>query len=51
MNEEEGIELVVKAIRAAIERDIGSGGKKIEVAVIDDNGYRQISESEMKRFL
>lgn len=51
MSEEEGIELIVKAISAAIERDIGSGGKNIEIAVIDDKGYRKIPQSEVKKFL
>jgi proteasome beta subunit len=50
MTQEEGITLVVKAIKAAIERDIGSGGKRFEVAVIDKNGYREISKEELKRF-
>lgn len=50
MTVEEGIALVVKSIKAAIERDIGSGGKNIEVAVIDKNGYREIPEEEVKRY-
>ena len=47
---DEGIELVVKSIKAAIERDIGSGGKNFEVAVIDKNGYREIPKEQLKRF-
>lgn len=50
MTIDEGIELVVKSIKAAIERDIGSGGKNLEVAVIDKNGYREIPKEELKRF-
>jgi len=50
MTIDEGIELVVKAIKAAIERDIGSGGKNFEVAVIDKNGYREIPTEQLKRF-
>jgi proteasome beta subunit len=47
---EDAIKLVVKAIKAAIERDIGSGGKRIEVAVIDKNGYKLLSEQELKKY-
>ena len=50
MTIDEGIELVVKSIKAAIERDIGSGGKNLEVAVIDKNGYREIPKEQLKRF-
>ena len=48
---EDAIKLVVKAVKAAIQRDIASGGKTIEVAVIDKNGFRKISEREMKKYL
>lgn len=51
MTVEEAIALVLKAIKVAIERDIGSGGKNFEVAVIDKNGYRELSQQELKRFL
>jgi proteasome beta subunit len=42
MNVDEAVQLVVKAIRTAIERDIASGGKEIQVAVIDRNGFREL---------
>jgi proteasome beta subunit len=51
MTTEEAIALVIKAIKAAIERDIGSGGKGFSVAVIDKNGYRELSEQEIKKYL
>ena len=51
MSVEEAIALVVKAIKAAIERDIGSGGKDIQVAVIDKNGFRELSKQEMKKYM
>ena len=50
MTIEDAIKLIIKAIRAAIERDIGSGGNKIEVAVIDKNGYRELSEQDLKKY-
>jgi proteasome beta subunit len=46
----DAIALIIKAIRAAIERDIGSGGKNIEVAVIDKSGFKQLSEQELKKY-
>jgi len=50
MTTEETIALVIKAIKVAIERDIGSGGKGFEVVIIDKNGYRELSQQELKRF-
>jgi len=47
---EEAIPLVIKAVKVAIERDIGSGGKGFEVAVVDKNGYRKLSQQEIKKF-
>ena len=41
---EEGAKLVVRAIRAAMERDIASGGKGIDVAIINKEGLRIRSE-------
>ena len=43
---EEGGKLAVRAIRAAIERDIGSGGKAIDVAVINKDGIK-ITRNEL----
>jgi len=37
---DEASKLAVKAIRSAIERDIGSGGKAIDVAVINKDGIK-----------
>jgi len=48
---EEAIKLAVKAIKAAIERDIGSGGKGFNVAVIDKNGFKELSKQELKKYL
>ncbi len=44
ISEKEAIELVKKAIKAARERDIATGGKKIVIAVIDKKGYREFEE-------
>ena len=46
MSVDDAVALVRKAIRAAIERDIASGGKNIQVAVIDKNGFREIKDSK-----
>ncbi len=48
LTQKDAISLVYRAIKAAIERDIGSGGKGILLAVIDDKGYREIPEKELK---
>lgn len=48
ISQKEAISLVYKAIKSAIERDIGSGGKGILIAVIDDKGYREVPEKELK---
>jgi proteasome beta subunit len=51
MTVEEAIALIIRAIKTAIERDIGSGGKEIQVAVIDKNGFRELSKQELKKYL
>jgi proteasome beta subunit len=51
MEVNDAIALVVKAIKCAIQRDIASGGKDIQVAVIDKNGYRELSAQEMKKYM
>jgi len=44
MSIEEGKELAIRAIKAAIERDIGSGGKAIDVAIITKDGVKITTE-------
>jgi proteasome beta subunit len=51
MTTDEATALVIRAIKTAIERDIGSGGKEIQIAVIDKNGYRDLSKQDMKKYL
>jgi proteasome beta subunit len=45
---EEGKKLAVRAIKAAIERDIASGGRGIDVAVIDEKGFRMLEKKEVE---
>lgn len=49
MKVEEAKKLVVRAIKAAVQRDIASGGSGINVAVIDSKGFRMVSEEEAKK--
>jgi proteasome beta subunit len=44
----EGAALAIRAIKVAIERDIGSGGRGFTVALITKDGYRELSEAEIK---
>jgi len=46
---EEGKKIAAKAIKAAVERDIASGGKGIDIAVIDKNGFRLLKDSEIEK--
>ncbi|MEM0473634.1 MAG: archaeal proteasome endopeptidase complex subunit beta [Candidatus Aenigmatarchaeota archaeon] len=49
MTIEEAKQVAVKAVRAAVERDIASGGKGIDVAVIDKNGFRLLTQEEVQK--
>src|SRR3989344_2907714 len=51
MTRDEGIRLAVRAIRSARERDIFSGGKKINILVIDKNGIEQVKEDKVNELL
>jgi len=44
---DEAIKLAVKAITAATRRDIASGGE-VAIAIIDQKGYRELTEQEIK---
>jgi len=50
MTTEEATSLIIKAIKAAIERDIGSGGKEIQVAIINKDGFKELSPQEVKKY-
>lgn len=43
---EEGVKLAINAIKAAIERDIASGGKSIDVAIITKEGVKFLEKVE-----
>lgn len=47
MAREDGIKLVVRAIRSARERDVFSGGRSINVLVIDKNGTQMVDEQKV----
>ncbi len=42
MTEAEAIDLAKRALNAAIQRDIYTGGKVLQLAVIDKNGFREV---------
>lgn len=48
MSLDEGIKLALRTIRAAIERDIGSGGRAIDVATITKDGIK-ITRHELEK--
>lgn len=43
--------IVVKAVKAAVERDIASGGKGIDVAVIDKDGFKLLNKKDVEKIL
>lgn len=47
---EDAVSLAVRAIRAAVERDIGSGGRGFTIAIIDNTGYHELSEAEIAKY-
>jgi len=47
---EDAVSLAIRAIKAAVERDIGSGGRGFTVAVIDSSGYHELSEAEIAKY-
>jgi proteasome beta subunit len=50
MTVDEMLPIIVKAVNAAMKRDIASGNS-YNVTVIDTNGYRELTEEEKKRLL
>lgn len=50
MNVDDAVKIVIRSIRAATERDIASGGKGYMVAVIDKNGFRELTAAEIKKY-
>ena len=51
MSTEDAIALAIRSIKSAIERDIGSGGKGISIAVINKDGYKELTPQELKKYL
>lgn len=51
MTTEEGTELVLRAIRAAKERDTYTGGKSMDVAVIKKDGISFVPQEKVKQVL
>lgn len=51
MPKEEGIKIVVRAIRAARERDVFSGGRDINIVVIDKNGMEFVDKEKIKELI
>ena len=47
LTREEGIDLAIRAVRAAIERDVFSGGTRLKVAVIDQKGVEFLSDAKI----
>ena len=46
----EGIDIAIRAITAATNRDSASGGK-IDIAIITKDGFKEISEEEIKKHM
>jgi len=51
MNEDEALALAVRCIMAAKNRDIYTGGRTITAIIIDDTGYRELSEKEVEKVI
>lgn len=47
---EQATRLAIKALKSAVSRDIASGGRGFTVVIIDSNGYRELTENEIKRY-
>jgi proteasome beta subunit len=50
MKMSDGLKLAAQSIKTAIERDAATGDK-IVVALIDDKGYRELSEDEVEKLI
>lgn len=46
---EDAKKLAARAVRAAVKRDIASGGSGMDMAVIDSRGFRRVPEEEVKK--
>jgi proteasome beta subunit len=50
LNEDEAIELAVRALKSAMKRDAGSG-EGIHVVVIAKDKYQELGEDALKKYL
>jgi proteasome beta subunit len=50
MTVEEALPIIVKAVNAAMKRDVASGNN-YNVVVVDNNGYRELTEKEKRSLL
>lgn len=51
MSVEEAKKLAIRAVRSATKRDVASGGRGIDVVVIDKNGLHRVSDEEVKKLM
>ncbi len=51
MSVDEGVKLLVRAIKTAKERDIFTGGRTTDIVIVQKNASRRISEEELKKLL
>ena len=50
MTVEEALPIIAKAVNAAMKRDVASGNN-YNIIVIDDKGYRELTDAEKKAAL
>ena len=43
--------IAARAVRAAVERDIASGGRGIDIAIIDKDGFKLLKEADVEKIL
>ena len=46
---DDGIKLAIKALKAARSRDVYTGGNRFDIAVIDEDGYRELPRDEVEK--
>jgi len=51
MKVEDAKRMVARAIYAATQRDIASGGSGIDLVVVNSRGFREVPEDEIKKFI
>jgi len=48
---DDGKKIAVKAVKAAVERDIASGGRGIDVAIIEKKGFKLLKKAEVEKIV